>query len=154
MSFLDKFGKVAMDALDKASRVAERFSGPKEDDDFVVPDPEPNESPFAPPPEDEPDEPLGNADKAAQVFGPGTDPWTGRCLQLLTDHQIEHEYVDLEGEGGTAIETRLVSETAQHNPPYVYLRGAFIGGFDVQLACGFGYAHRMHSRLGPGLASP
>ncbi len=151
MSLLDKVGKAAMDALHKAtlaaesvqqradalidksplaSQLRERIAPKKADDGFVVPDPEQNDSPFAVV-EEPPDAPIGNPDKAAQVFGPGTDPWTGRCLQLLTDHGVEHDYVDLEAEGGMAIETRLVRETAQHKPPYVYLRGSFIGGYDA-----------------------
>lgn len=151
MSLLDKVGKAAMDAIHKAtlaaenvqqradalidksplaSQLRERIAPKKTDDGFVVPDPEDNDSPFAVLEEEE-DAPLANPDKAAQVFGPSTDPWTGRCLQLLTDHGVEHDYVDLEAEGGMAVETRLVRETAQHNPPYVFLRGSFIGGYDA-----------------------
>ena len=134
MSLLDKLGKVAMDTLDKAGRVAERVQervGAKvAKDDFEPPMPEQNESPFAPIEEEE-EAPLANADVAAQVFGPGTDPWTGRCLQLLTDHQVEHDYSDLEAEGGQATETQLVRETQQHSPPYIFLRGEFIGGYDA-----------------------
>jgi glutaredoxin len=153
MSLLDKVGKVAMDAIDKASRVAggvqqradsliersalasqlrDKIAPKREDDGFEVPTPEQNASPFARPLEDdEPAAPLADAEQPGQVFGPGTDPWTGRSLQLLSDHGVEHTFVDLEAEGGMAIETRLVSETAQHNPPYIYLRGEFIGGFDA-----------------------
>src|SRR5690606_23447654 len=81
----------------------------------------------------EPDDeaPLGSAEKPAEIFGPGTDPWTGRALQLLSDHQIEHTFVDLEDEANQKVEPRLIRQTGQNSPPYVFLRGEFIGGFNA-----------------------
>ena len=147
MSILDKLGKKAMDAIDAAARAAEearervsplldktplgaRFR-PRPDDDMVVPDPEPNESPFATAQPEEEETPLGNPDKPAEVFGPGTDPWTGRVLQLLSDHEIEHAFIDLEDEANQRVEPRLIRQTGQSSPPYVFLRGEFIGGFNA-----------------------
>jgi glutaredoxin len=131
MTLLDRFGKLAMDTVGKAARLAGKYSG-KSDDLSDVPIPEQNASPFAVPEEEpEDDAPLANVDFPAQVFGPGTDPWTGRTLQTLADHQVEHQFVDLEAEGGMRIETMLVRETQQHRPPYVFLRGDFIGGYDA-----------------------
>jgi glutaredoxin len=49
----------------------------------------------------------------------------------LNDHDIEHGFVDLESEDGLKIEPRLHNETKQSNPPYVYLRGEFIGGYNA-----------------------
>jgi len=139
MRLLDKVGKMAMDAVDKAIRATDgvrklggKLVPPTDHDEVVAPDPEPNESPFAVPEQDEEhDAPLGDPETAAQVFGRGTDPWTGRSLQLLKDHQVEHSFVDLEADGGMAIDTALVRETQQHQAPYVYLRGEFIGGYDA-----------------------
>lgn len=153
MSWLDKVGKAAMDAIDTAvkvsgdvkqrvdplidksplaSKVRDRIL-PADLDTSAVPNPESNASPFAPPPtEPEDDTPLGDPDQPAQVYGPGTDPWTGRVLQLLHDRSIEHQFVDLESEDTPPrLEGRLVRETEQQKPPYVYLRGAFIGGFNA-----------------------
>jgi glutaredoxin len=150
MSFLDKVGKVAMDAVDGAARLAEKARErvdpllekaplpaglrdrlrPKADD-FRAPDPEPNESPFQTAPEPEQRKPLANAAVPAQVYGRGTDPWTGRALQLLADRGVEHEFVDLEVEGGAQIEGQLIRETRQNDSPYVYLRGEFVGGFNA-----------------------
>ncbi|HZO15732.1 MAG TPA: glutaredoxin [Polyangiaceae bacterium] len=148
MSFLDKVGKMAMDAIDSATRVAgkvqskvdpliekselatrlrERIVG--RDDDFAAPDPENNDSPFESAEAEE--APLGKPQLPAQVFGRGTDPWTGRTLQLLADRQVEHEFVDLEAEGGLKIHSQLVRETKQNEAPYVFLRGEFIGGFNA-----------------------
>ncbi len=154
MSILDKVGKLAMDGLDKAARAADKLQ--ERVDPLVarsplatkirdriapratVPDdalrePPPNASPFAAPaPEPEADErPLGDPSRKAQVYGNGTDPWTGRALQLLADHDVEHEFVDLEGDGGLKLETRLVRETGQDRPPFVYLRGELVGGFNA-----------------------
>jgi glutaredoxin len=145
MSILDRLGKKAMDVIDAASRAAEdareRVAPLVEKTPFglrrrrtplriEVPEPEPNESPFS---TSEPadDAPLGSTDKAAEVFGPGTDPWTGRSLQLLSDHQIEHAFIDLEDEANQKVEARLIRQTRQSSPPYVFLRGEFIGGFNA-----------------------
>jgi glutaredoxin 3 len=97
-----------------------------------VPSPEQNASPFAPPLAPEASKkPLGKPELPAQVFGRGSDPWTGRALQLFTDRDVEHEFVDLESEGGVQIEAQLISETNQPSPPYVYIRGEHIGGFNA-----------------------
>ncbi|MEZ4446123.1 MAG: glutaredoxin [Polyangiaceae bacterium] len=154
MSLLDKLGKVTMDALDRASRAAEEVQ--KRVDPIIdknetaarlrdrlvkpkrslaeIPDPESNDSPFVTEAAEEPEieeAPLADPDKAAQIFGRGTDPWTGRALELLADRDVEHDFVDLEAEGGLKIETRLMRETGQQTSPYVFLRGELIGGFDA-----------------------
>jgi glutaredoxin len=144
-------GKLAMDAVDSAARVAgkvqakvdplidkselarglrDRIVG-REEGDFVAPEPESNVSPFESAAAEEEGKPLANPALPAQVFGGGTDPWTGRTLQLLADHQVEHEFVDLEMEGGLKIHSQLVRETSQNEAPYVFLRGEFVGGFNA-----------------------
>jgi len=154
MAFLDKLGKVAFDTLDKAAQAAERASAQAKkhvnplidkskmasklrdrvvtgkDDDFVVPEPEPNVSPFAAA-ASEPDPPLAKPELPAQIYGRATDPWTTRSAQLLRDRGIEHEMVDLEGEGGLQLEARLMRETGQQAAPFVYLRGELVGGFNA-----------------------
>src|SRR5438128_11456159 len=112
MSWLDKVGKKALDAIDSAARKADDVSRRVEPlldktplgaklrerrraqaiDD--VPMPEQNRSPFTPPPIEIAKKPLGKPELAAQVFGRGTDPWTGRTLQLLVDRDIAHEFID------------------------------------------------------------
>ncbi len=149
MSFLDKVGKKALDAIDSAARAAERVQeralplldktplGAKlrdlrrAHDTTGVPTPEQNVSPFTPPPTETAKKPLGKPELPAQVFGRGTDPWTGRALQLFVDREIEHEFVDLEAEGGAQLEAQLMNETKQPNPPYIYLRGEHAGGFNA-----------------------
>lgn len=152
MSLLDKVGKAAMDAIDKAarakdgvqkrldplidksevaSRLRDRIAPPERSLD-EIPDPENNDSPFlSTEAEPEHDEPLADPNRPAQVFGRGTDPWTGRCLRILTDRDIEHDFVDLDDEGGLGIETRLVSQTGQQSAPFIFLRGELVGGFDA-----------------------
>lgn len=150
MSFLDKVGKLAMDGLEKASRVADKVQErvdpliersalaskvrdrivPKKESE-EPPDPYANDSPFISDEPEKAEEPLAKVELPAQVFGAGTDPWTGRILQMLTDHQVEHEFTDLEGEGGLKIETRLVRDTGQDKAPYVFLRGELIGGYNA-----------------------
>jgi glutaredoxin len=150
MSFFDKVGKVAMDAVDGAARLAEKArervdplldkaplpAGVKErlrakPEPFVAPEPEANVSPFEATPEPDERKPLANPALAAQVYGRGTDPWTGRVLQLLTDREIEHAFVDLEADGGAQIEAQLIRETRQNDSPFVYLRGEFLGGYNA-----------------------
>jgi glutaredoxin len=151
MSFLDKVGKLAMDGLDKATRVVDKVQervdpliarsalatkvrdriAPNSASGDEPPDPYPNVSPFIDAPQEEEETPLGNPELAGQVFGNGTDPWTGRVLQMLTDHETDHEFIDLESEGGLKLETRLVRETQQDKPPYVFLRGELIGGYNA-----------------------
>lgn len=153
MSFLDKLGKLAMDGLDKASRAADKVQErvdpyierselatkirdriapkpPADEEDRV---PFANDSPFIQPEAKAADEekPLANPDVEAQVFGRGTDPWTGRTLQILTDYDTAHEFVDLESEGGLEIETRLLRQTGQETAPYVFLRGELVGGYNA-----------------------
>jgi glutaredoxin len=152
MSLLDKVGKAAMDAVDKAvrakddvqkrldplidksevaSKIRDRVSPAQRSLD-EIPDPEKNESPFVQStPEPEEDEPLADPSRPAQIFGRGTDPWTGRCLRILADRDIDHDFVDLEEEGGLGIETRLIRQTSQQTAPYVFLRGELVGGFDA-----------------------
>jgi glutaredoxin len=154
LSLLDKVGKAAMDTIEKAARAKEKVQSrldpliersdvatrmrdriaPPKRNLAEIPTPESNASPFfipeAPAPEEEV-APLADPDKAAQIFGAGTDPWTGRSLQLLADRGIEHDFVDLETEGGLGIETQLIRETSQQTSPYVFLRGEIIGGFDA-----------------------
>jgi glutaredoxin len=152
MGLLDKVGKLAMDAIDSAARTADRVQQKVDPlierselasrirdrmrtkhESIEVPDPEPNESPFVTheDSEVEDDKPLANPALAAQIYGRGTDPWTGRALQLLTDHGVEHEFVDLEGDGGLKIETRLLRETGQEAAPYIFLRGELVGGYNA-----------------------
>jgi glutaredoxin len=101
-------------------------------DEVDIPEPEANDSPFDNPEvEQAQSRPLGNPDIAAEVYGAGTDPWTGRALQLLEDRGIAHEFVDLEAEGGVKLHARLVGDTKEDNAPYVFVRGAFVGGFNA-----------------------
>lgn len=150
MSILDKLGKKAFDAIDSATRKAEtlrlraepllertplgerlkehaRRRGIED-----VPSPERNASPFVNQPTgDASRPPLGKVDTAAQVFGRASDPWTARARQLLRDREIEHEFTDLEGEGGVELEAQLVTETKHPTGPWIYLRGDYRGGFNA-----------------------
>ena len=156
MALLDKLGKKAFDTIDKATRAVERAGGELrrkaqplvdanplaqklaerlqgkdvEEEGFVVPDPEPNVSPFAEP-DVEADTPLADPEIAAQLYGRGTDPWTQRCRQLLQDRGIEFVFTDLEQGDGIRLESRLMRETNQQSAPFVYLRGEAIGGFNA-----------------------
>ena len=148
-------GKAALDALDNAGRVNSKLQErvdpliersatakrlrdrllPNDEDLDDVPIPETNASPFKEAEKGKAAEkeqaPLAKPELPAQVFGAGTDPWTGRALQILTDYEVEHEFVDLEAEDGLKIETRLVRETGQDKPPFIFLRGELIGGYNA-----------------------
>ncbi len=97
-----------------------------------VPEPEQNRSPFAKPETpDQPQGPLGDEECAAQLYGKSSCPWTGRTQQLLRDYDVEHDFIDLATKEGSRFGPRLIAETKQHESPYVFLRGEFIGGFNA-----------------------
>lgn len=77
------------------------------------------------------EEPLGDPNQPAQVFGRDADPWTGRVKLLLRDRQVDFSYVDLDLDENLALAARLVRETKQVEGPYVYLRGELIGGYNA-----------------------
>lgn len=148
MSLLDKLGKKAFDAIDRAARAAETARVRVEPllegtalgerlrerarlhDVSDVPTPQGNSSPFSSAAEAEADRvPIGKPDVAAQLFGRGTCPWTMRTRQLLRDRGIELEWSDLEAPGGVALEARVVRETKHPTGPWVFLRGEFVGGY-------------------------
>lgn len=77
------------------------------------------------------EEPIGDPNQPAQVFGRDTDPWTGRVKLLLRDRQVDFSYVDLDLDENLALGARLVRETKQVEGPYVYLRGELVGGYNA-----------------------
>jgi len=77
-----------------------------------------------------PDPPLGNPKLPAQIFGKRTDPASGRAVQLFRERGIDAPFINLEDPDNGHFETQLVRETKQYALPYVYLRGAFLGGFE------------------------
>lgn len=148
MSFLDKLGKKAFDALDGAVRTAETMRHRVEPlldktplgerlrerdrlrDLADVPTPQQNVSPFTPQPSgDATRPPLGKPEVAAQLFGRASDPWTARTRQLLRDRGVALEVSDLEAAGGVQLEAQLVTETKHPSGPWVFLRGEYVGGF-------------------------
>lgn len=74
---------------------------------------------------------VGDAARPAQVFGRNSCLWSGRVTRLLDDRSVEHDYVDLDDPANQALHVQLVRETKQHESPYVFVRGAFIGGYDA-----------------------
>jgi glutaredoxin len=78
----------------------------------------------------EPDS-VGDAARPAQVFGRNSCLWSGRATRLLDDRGVEHDYVDLDDPANQALHVQLVRETKQNESPYVFVRGAFVGGYDA-----------------------
>jgi glutaredoxin len=74
---------------------------------------------------------FGNPGLKAQVYGKKSCPWSGRAITLLERHKVDYDFVDLEEPEHEAKQTGLVLETKQNTVPYIYLRGAFIGGFNA-----------------------
>jgi glutaredoxin len=74
---------------------------------------------------------LGDAGKAAQVFGRASCPWTGRVLALLESNRVEHTYFELDSYGGAGVLAELKAETKQDTVPFVYVRGRFVGGYNA-----------------------
>ena len=97
-----------------------------------VPEPEQNRSPFAKPEtSDQPQGPLGDAERPAQLYGKSSCPWTGRTQQMLRDYDVDHDFIDLATQEGARFEPRLIADTKQNESPYVFLRGEFVGGFNA-----------------------
>jgi glutaredoxin len=74
---------------------------------------------------------FGDPTVKAQVFGKKSCPWSGRAITLLERHKVDFDFVDLEEPEHEAKLTGLVLETKQNTVPYIYLRGAFVGGFNA-----------------------
>jgi glutaredoxin len=74
---------------------------------------------------------LGNPEIKAQIYGKKSCPWSGRAITLFERNKVDFDFVDLEEPEHEALVPRLATETHQHTVPYVYLRGAFIGGFNA-----------------------
>lgn len=74
---------------------------------------------------------VGDASRPAQVFGRSSCLWSGRVTRLLEDRAVEHDYIDLDDPANQALNVQLVRETKQNESPYVFVRGAFIGGYDA-----------------------
>lgn len=74
---------------------------------------------------------LGDPERAAQVFGRESCPWSGRVRALLEAARVEHTYFDLDAYGGESVLRELKLETKQDTVPYVFLRGRFIGGYNA-----------------------
>lgn len=85
----------------------------------------------APPAVKPPPAGLGDPNRAVQVFGRRSCPWSGRALALLELNGIEHSYFDLDTYGGEGVLRELKLETKQDTVPYVYVRGRFIGGYNA-----------------------
>lgn len=73
--------------------------------------------------------PLGNPSQQAQVFGRRLDPWTNRALDLLERVKLPCQFVDLDPPENEKLVAQLIAETKCYQTPYVYVRGAFVGGF-------------------------
>jgi glutaredoxin len=74
---------------------------------------------------------VGDAARPAQVFGRNSCLWSGRATRLLDDRGVEHDYTDLDDPANQALHVQLVRETKQHESPYVFVRGEFVGGYDA-----------------------
>jgi glutaredoxin len=74
---------------------------------------------------------FGDPAIKAQIYGKKSCPWTGRAITLLERYKVDFDYIDLEEPEHEAKAVKLALETKQHTVPYVYLRGAFVGGFNA-----------------------
>ncbi len=55
----------------------------------------------------------------------------GRAIRLLEDRKIDYDYIDLDDDDNDHFVARLVTDTKQNTVPYVYIRSAFVGGFNA-----------------------
>ena len=74
--------------------------------------------------------PLGDPAIPAQVYGRRTDDRSGRAVRTLRDRGVDAVFVNLDDPDHLLLEKRLVRDTKQYAMPWVYVRGAFVGGYD------------------------
>ncbi len=74
---------------------------------------------------------LGNPAIPAQIYGKNSCPWTGRAMTVLEKHKVDYDFIDLEQQENEKFLPLLATETHQTTVPYVYLRGAFVGGYNA-----------------------
>jgi len=67
------------------------------------------------------------------IFSKSYCPWCKRTKQLFEEMGIEFHALELDqiGEIGKQIQTQLAEVTGQRTVPNVWIKGKFIGGFDV-----------------------
>ena len=76
------------------------------------------------------EKPLGDPAIPAQVYGRRTDDRSGRAVRTLRDRGIDAVFVNLDDPDHLLLEKRLVRDTKQYAMPWVYVKGAFVGGYD------------------------
>lgn len=74
---------------------------------------------------------LGDPGLQIQVYGRESCPWSGRAVRLLEDLKIDYDFVDLDDSDHEHFMPRLIAETKQNTVPFIYVRGAFVGGFNA-----------------------
>ena len=74
---------------------------------------------------------FGDGSIKAQIFGKKSCPWSGRAITVLERNRVDFDMVDLEEPEHESKLLGLINETKQNTVPFVYLRGAFIGGFNA-----------------------
>lgn len=106
----------------------------------VVPTPKVPEDPFGPKPSPAPPAapapaevvaaPLGDPGLLVQIYGRRTCDPSGRVVKLLSGKSIPARLIDMDDENHRDLEARLIKETRSYATPYVFVRGAYLGGFE------------------------
>ncbi len=130
MTWFDVLVKVvdrADDVLDKVRKTPRKRLG-------SVPEPNAPPDPFSTPARaaaQEVEPPLGDPALPAQIFGKRTDTPSALVVQLFREHGIDAKFTNLDDADHQHLEQKLVRETKAYEIPYVFVRGAFVGGFEA-----------------------
>jgi len=74
--------------------------------------------------------PLGDPGLLVQIYGRRTCDPSGRVVKLLSGKSIPARLIDMDDENHRDLEARLIKETRSYATPYVFVRGAYLGGFE------------------------
>jgi glutaredoxin len=117
----------------RVDRVMDRFRKAPRKRLLDVPLPPPAPNPFAAPPPAEAtkvETPIGNAELPVQIYGRRSCMWSGRAVKVFQDLSIPAKFYDIDDPDQVELEARLIRETKQYQTPWIYLRGAFAGGYN------------------------
>jgi glutaredoxin 3 len=98
-----------------------------------VPDPKNPGNPFeAPAPAKAPPKvkELGDPGLLVQIYGKRSCDKSGRAVKLIQDKSLPARLIDVDDPDNLGLENRLIQATKRYATPWVYVRGAFLGGFE------------------------
>jgi glutaredoxin 3 len=73
---------------------------------------------------------LGDPGLLVQIYGKRSCDKSGRAVKLIQDKSLPARLIDVDDPDNLGLENRLIQATKRYATPWVYVRGAFLGGFE------------------------